>query len=397
MDERTFRDRLREAANRARDFARTLVEERLPDTVGFRIRLNSSYDGNPLVGDERVYPEDGSPERAFALRECPEDQVVSTLWREGAVPEWVNLSAIGETEDATLVEVVACGRFTAEEARLYHRAERRAPFHVLGPAMPAGHVDGQRFSIHARAECWSLRDCERLLRNQQKAWSLELRGEEIDADALAPLTNLSALEILEIRGPFLDRRALRWLAQIPGLRVLRIAFPPTHPVDLGNLPVLERLEVLDLEGLPSRSWGFDALAARVPALRELSLKSAGDLILDGRWPPATESITLIAQHVLGAPAGRRRLESFALHVPRASSAEIEALLTTFEAVRSLGLRGTPTTEEQALRLAERFQPAHFDLAYTGLDELAVRRIAAAHPRMRVMPRLKPLTKPPDLR
>lgn len=395
MKERVFRERLRDAATSARDFARTLVEERLPDNLVFRIRLNSSYDGNPLVGDERVYPEDSKPERAFALRECTEDRVVSTLWREGAVPEWVNLSVIGETEDATLVEVVACGRFTADEAHLYHQAEERSPFHVLGPTLPAGHVDGQRFSIHTRSECWSLHDCERLRRNQQKIWSLELHGNEIDGDALDALRDLSALEILEIRGPSLARKALSWLARIPRLRVLRIALESTHRFDLDDMPVLACLEILDLDGIPSRSWGFDALAARVPALRQLSLKSPGDLILDGQWPPAAESITLIAQRVVGAPSGRKSLSSFGLHVAHASSAEIEALFAAFQALQSLSLRGTPMDEDQVQHLAQRFRLARLDIAYTGLDDLAVRRIAAAHPLTRVMPRLEPLTKTPD--
>lgn len=128
-----FAQRLHEAATAARDFARTFIEETLPDPMLFRLRLNSSYDGNPRVGDEVVYPDDSSFQRAEELKACDEEAVVKSLWRDGRVPEWIDVAVIGETGTATLLQLMCCGRFTAQNDRLYHEREGRPPFHVTGP------------------------------------------------------------------------------------------------------------------------------------------------------------------------------------------------------------------------------------------------------------------------
>ncbi|WP_437938182.1 hypothetical protein [Sorangium sp. So ce341] len=86
MDRNLFGSRLREASVRARDFAREFVREPLPDDLRFRVHLNSSYDGNPRVGDEVVYPEDSAFDKAMTLHEVTEQQVLGTLWRGGRVP-----------------------------------------------------------------------------------------------------------------------------------------------------------------------------------------------------------------------------------------------------------------------------------------------------------------------
>lgn len=52
MDFQTFKDNFRAAAVTARDFAREFIKEPLPDAMVYRLSLNCSYDGNPLLGDE---------------------------------------------------------------------------------------------------------------------------------------------------------------------------------------------------------------------------------------------------------------------------------------------------------------------------------------------------------
>jgi hypothetical protein len=106
VDKELFAKRLNDAAAAARDYARKFVEERLPDDLRFRVRLNSSYDGNPRVGDEVVYPLDSGYEKANTFKECTEQQVLDLLWRDMRVPEWINLSVIGESGAATLIEVL---------------------------------------------------------------------------------------------------------------------------------------------------------------------------------------------------------------------------------------------------------------------------------------------------
>jgi hypothetical protein len=79
MQRHAFLENFRAAALAARDFARKFIEEALPEEMLFRVRLNSSYDGNPLVADERVYPSDSVPERARAFCECTLEQVATLL------------------------------------------------------------------------------------------------------------------------------------------------------------------------------------------------------------------------------------------------------------------------------------------------------------------------------
>jgi hypothetical protein len=162
MDRELFARRLHDAAAAARDFARRYVEETLPDELRFRVRLNSSYDGNPLVKDEVVFPHDSGYEKANELKDCSEQQVLDLLWRDRCVPEWIDLSVIGQTGAATLIEVLSCGRFTADEGLLYHAHEGRPPFHVVGPALPPEWKEDERFSIHERSGCWTWPELERL-------------------------------------------------------------------------------------------------------------------------------------------------------------------------------------------------------------------------------------------
>ena len=54
----TFKRNLEEAAMVARDFARTLVTNTLPDPIAYIVYYGCSYDGNPLVGDQQTFPED---------------------------------------------------------------------------------------------------------------------------------------------------------------------------------------------------------------------------------------------------------------------------------------------------------------------------------------------------
>ena len=153
MNRETFSRHLWDAAVHARDLAREYILEPLPDDLVFRVRLNSSYDGNPLHEDEVVYPEDSHDvAKAMSLSQVSTKEAVNALYRDGRVPEWVNASAIAETGEATLIELEACGRYTDNDDLLYHHQEGRPPFHVLSPALPIGHQAGARFSIYNRAE-----------------------------------------------------------------------------------------------------------------------------------------------------------------------------------------------------------------------------------------------------
>lgn len=141
-----FEKNLLGAANHALEFARTLVTNIFPDKVRYVVYLGASYDGNPLEEGEFTFPDkDTKGERSFDSS----SDVVDLLWREGKVPEWINVTVLSETLDYTNVKFECCGRFSNKVDQIYHAHEGRAPFHVLGPPIPAG-VDlskGEKYKL----------------------------------------------------------------------------------------------------------------------------------------------------------------------------------------------------------------------------------------------------------
>ena len=111
-----------------------MVRQALPEDSRFLIEPNQSYDGNPLVGDEQVFPQDSA---APHLKGVSLEVAVDWLWRVGKVPEWVNLRAYDADEAVSYILMECCGRFTARSDLLYHRAEGYPPFHVTSPALPS--------------------------------------------------------------------------------------------------------------------------------------------------------------------------------------------------------------------------------------------------------------------
>lgn len=195
MDRTTFSQRFERAAALAHRHALRCVIEPLPTPLRFRVALNSSCDANPLHVDERVFP----AERSFdeRLLRCTSEEVVQLLWRDGLVPEWVDLSVVMELPDATLIEVLCCGRFTANEGLLYHIREGFPPFHVLSPRLPAD-ATRTRFSVFERAECATLDEFAYLARHARVVRSLSIHGLSLDAAASARLRAFRSLEHLRI-------------------------------------------------------------------------------------------------------------------------------------------------------------------------------------------------------
>jgi hypothetical protein len=138
MDRDTFETRLRAAAQQALDFARQYVRQALPDDVALLIFPNQSYDDNPRVGDEVVFPGDSLPDGEYHGPWSVEE-AVAFLWRDGKVPEWVDTAVRAENGRQTLVALRCCGRFTAQEELLYHRyAGGVPPFSIKSPVLPPG-------------------------------------------------------------------------------------------------------------------------------------------------------------------------------------------------------------------------------------------------------------------
>jgi hypothetical protein len=142
-----FAARLDRAAEAAWSLAGRLVVEELPPRLVFRVRLNRSYDGNAPRPGELRFPADGAVDRAAELSSCDSATVVEELWRDGYVPQWIDVAVVDETGETTVVELICCGRFVDDDERLYHSGEGRPPFHVVSPVLPHPY-DGSPFSLH---------------------------------------------------------------------------------------------------------------------------------------------------------------------------------------------------------------------------------------------------------
>ena len=145
----TFKSNLQNAAILARDFTRTMVTDMLPDAIAYVILYGCSYDGNPLVGDEKIFPDDYKDD---PLSTNSAEDVTDRLWRSGFVPEWINVTVGHADEHFTHIKLECCGRYSATPRMMYHVLEGRPPFHVLGPPMPPGydHESGEKFNLHWR-------------------------------------------------------------------------------------------------------------------------------------------------------------------------------------------------------------------------------------------------------
>lgn len=137
IDRDEFARRLREAARRAIDYARKMVKQTLPDQPVFQIQPNVSFDGNPLQGDEKLFPEDTLPE-GQTLGPVDAESATEWLWRHGKIPEWIDARVYGTTPTSSVLRLACCGRFTSCAELLYHEREGNQPFHVTSPYLPPG-------------------------------------------------------------------------------------------------------------------------------------------------------------------------------------------------------------------------------------------------------------------
>jgi hypothetical protein len=135
MDRDTFLDHLAKASEICREFATHFVVDSLPHASRFFVALNCSYDKIALKDGEVAFPDDV---QKYGKRIGPleKDEVVSLLWRDRMVPEWINISVCDADEQFSYVELKCCGRFTSREKFLYYTSTGVAPFGVKSPRFP---------------------------------------------------------------------------------------------------------------------------------------------------------------------------------------------------------------------------------------------------------------------
>ena len=361
MEHAVFAERLAIAARRAVEFARTFVEETLPDAIRFRVRLNSSYDGNPLHVDERVYPDDHHAHSIDELAQMVEAALVDLLWRDGAVPEWIDFSVKATDDDATIVEAMCCGRFTANDAILYHEREGIPPFHVVGPALPPGwkRENPPRFSLYWSTSIERRVELRQLSGRSEKVQNLTLQGPWCDDETLASLAGMKRLMTLRLEGTSVrgsglvefGKRGVLGLGGVP-LQYLTFSGVASHVLQLDGLSNFPTLKSLWIDGVPTGLEGLGALGDldRVDWLH-LNVPPLRDIAVVARMP-AVETLNLNGTQVssLAPMSHMKRLKHLSLKGTQVADSELHHLLAVPH-LRTLELGETAVTDEGVRQLA----------------------------------------------
>lgn len=133
-----FLQRTIAACERAVVACREYALQEVPDAYAMLVVPNSSHDAN-LVPGEVTFPEDSLPADTLFLGPLDAQEFASRFWRDGHIPEWIDINPLEVKSDVTLLQVLVCGRFTDRVDLLYHERGGLQPFHVLSPALPPGY------------------------------------------------------------------------------------------------------------------------------------------------------------------------------------------------------------------------------------------------------------------
>lgn len=133
ISEQGFKENFGAAVFRAVEFAKTMVINSLPEKIKYILFMNSSNDIEALEEGEVKFYGDANKVVCYDSVE-----VFNYLWREGKVPEWIDISVCGVSDEYTELRLVCCGRFSSNKEQIYHAHEGLPPFHVLGPDLPQG-------------------------------------------------------------------------------------------------------------------------------------------------------------------------------------------------------------------------------------------------------------------
>ena len=123
-------------------FAKTILLDSLPVGYVYRVFPNQSYDDN-RGPDVIVYPED-SLESLDDYIEMTRDECVSFLYRDGRIPEWIDISVGGANNNLTFIDCLCCGRFTDNDEHLYYTRCQRGPFGIKSPTFPPSVPFGEK-------------------------------------------------------------------------------------------------------------------------------------------------------------------------------------------------------------------------------------------------------------
>jgi hypothetical protein len=135
MSREEFSQNFMKATLRLHTLALMAVENELKQPFSFLVKLNQSYDGNPLAKG-KVIPREMRARGGTSVGPLSHEAVVSLLWRDGLVPEWIDITPWQATADGLTFQLLCCGRFATGEPHLYHNKDGYPPFHAPGVLIP---------------------------------------------------------------------------------------------------------------------------------------------------------------------------------------------------------------------------------------------------------------------
>jgi hypothetical protein len=154
MTREEFSENFQKATSRSHELALMSVENELKQPFSFLVELNSSYDGNPLATGEVVLSVICAKGKS-RIGPLSHDKVVSLLWHDGLVPEWVDITPWEAKPGGLTFQLLCCGRFAKGEPHLYHKKEGYPPFHAPGVWIPP---NWESFEISGRFDVnWHLK------------------------------------------------------------------------------------------------------------------------------------------------------------------------------------------------------------------------------------------------
>ena len=135
MRREEFSQNFRKAILRSHEKALAFVENELRLPFNYLIKLNQSFDGNPLArGEVIIHKMRAKGEKAIGP--LSHEEVVALLWHDGLVPEWVDVTPWEATKHGLTFQLICGGRFAESEPLLYHAKEGYPPFHAPGVWTP---------------------------------------------------------------------------------------------------------------------------------------------------------------------------------------------------------------------------------------------------------------------
>lgn len=379
MEREIFAAHFRRAARDARTFAQSCVEEQLPEALRFLFSINrTSLEKG--VSEEPLDLEDCGTAFFKLSEHCDEEAAIGMLWRDGAVPEWVNMGVVSETGEATLIEVMASSFFTRREDFLYGDH----PFQIAGPSVPVNYQDGDRFSLHHRAVCTTREDLAYLRAHARTLQSLQLLGPLVDDEMLAQLPELPRLDFLELGRTALLGGGLHEVSRFPVLHTLRICADDgvslCLPSRSGPFPSVKHLQLLRVPA--RRDFGMGGWLRLFPHLEALTLTSDDELRLEGRCPPSVEMLDLRGRRLTGSLELPEALDWLVLQRLEMRDAELSGWLAPLRQVRRLCLLDLSIGDALVEVLPARLGLEVLELSNTSVSPAALERVKAAHPELK---------------